>query len=103
MASRQYTLSTRTGDVNESNYWGIFRLCMRFLHNNRILAPDDKINTQSQCIGAVVVYVCNILHWADFLDTIWGISTFVPDDFVQRHYIAVQQHYIVSNCRKYGA
>lgn len=86
------------GNVNEANNWGIFGLCMRILHNDCFSAPDDKINTQSQCVGAVAVNVCNILYRADFLDTVWGIFTLVPDDTVQRHYIS----YIVSNYRKYG-
>lgn len=82
MAGRQYAFSTRTGDVNESNYWGIFRLCMRFLHNNRIPAPDDKINTQSQCIWAVMADIHHLLRGLCIMDVIWGVFEFVPNGIV---------------------
>ncbi len=82
MAGRQYALSTRTGDVNESDNWGIFRICMRFLHNNRIPASDDKIHTQSQCIGIVMADLYHLLCGLCIMDVIWGVFEFIPDGVV---------------------
>ena len=73
---------TRKENTNESDNWGIFRLCMRFLHNNRIPAPDDKINTQSQCIWAVMADLYYLLHGLCIMDVIWGVFEFVPDGIV---------------------
>ena len=82
MAGRQYALSTRKGNVNESNYWGIFGLCMRILHNNRISAPDNKINTQSQCVGAIMADLYHLLRGLCIMDVIWSVFEFVPDGVV---------------------
>lgn len=82
MAGRQYAFSTRTGDVNESNNRRITWLCMRILHNNRIPAPDNKINTQSQCIWAVMADLYHLLRGLCIMDVIWGIFEFVPDGIV---------------------
>lgn len=82
MAGRQYAFSTRKGYVNESNYWGIFGLCMRFLHNDCIPAPDNKINTQSQCVGTVVDDLYHLLRGLCIMDVIWGVFEFVPDGIV---------------------
>lgn len=98
MVGRQYAFSTRTGDVNESNYWGILGIRMRFLHNNRIPAPDDKINTQSQCVGTVMADLYHLLRWVRIMDVVWGIFELVPNGVVQWNYIITERNYIAPDC-----
>ena len=55
---------------------------MRLLHNDCIPAPDDKINTQSQCIWAVMADLYHLLRGLCIMDVIWGVFEFVPDGIV---------------------
>ena len=68
------------------------------MHNNRIPAPDDKINTQSQCIWAVMADLYHILRGLCIMDVIWGVFEFVSDGIIQWDYIVAEWHYIAPDC-----
>ena len=46
------------------------------------LAPGNKINTQSQCIWAVMADLYHLLRGLCIMDVIWGVFEFVSDGIV---------------------